>query len=243
MKPNNCPIPTITAVYGKEDRDFLIKEGNYPKENIVITGNQRYDFLPERIKEYDKKEIISELGLDDGKRTVLFITSPFSSDNNIKTLMNEIFNEISSLDNIQLIIKVHPTENERLYEESAKRFKNLDFKVIKNKNMFELLYVSDIAITTYSTAGLEAMIMKKPLIVINLTGEDYPIDYSGDGAALRVEEKGILRTAITHLLEHYKLKINLLKNADRYLHKHLYKVDGKAAERIINIIENEVKEW
>jgi hypothetical protein len=235
IKPNYCPIPTITAVYGQSDKDFLIKKGHYPEDSIVITGNQRYDFLPKKTEEYNKAEVLKKFGLHPSKRVILFITCPFSSEIDIQILTEEIIREVSSLENVQLIIKVHPVENENNYIDMVKNTKNT-IKVIKKADMFELLFVSDISITTYSNSAIESMIMNKPLIVMNLTGTDYPQDYSKEGAAIKITKNGLLKEKIKELLYDEKSKEELLRKAKQYLDKNLYKVDGKASERIVNIV-------
>jgi len=240
IKPQHCPIPTITAVYGQGDKDFLIKRGNYPENSLVITGNQRYDFLPKKIKEYNKAEILEKFQLNPNKKIILFMTCPFSSKMDLQILTEEILKETTLLKDVQLIIKVHPVENENNYISLVESIKGKNIEnvvIIKKADIFELLFASDIAITTYSNSAIEAMILNKPLIIMNLTGSDFPLDYSQGGAAIKIEEKGLLKKLIQDLLSNESIRINLLEKSKEYLNKNMYKVDGKASERMVKIVE------
>jgi UDP-N-acetylglucosamine 2-epimerase len=88
-------------------------------------------------------------------------------------------------------------------------------------------------ITRHSTTATEAVALNKPVIILNLSGEPDPMGYVKEGVALGVYKGKDLKPAIEKLL---KDDSGLAKNRERYIEKYLYKVDGKASERVVGVI-------
>jgi len=81
---------------------------------------------------------------------------------------------------------------------------------------------------------MEAVALKKPLIVLNLSRKPDLVEYVKEGVAIGIYDKDDLKITIEKLL---KDDINLVKNRDGYVKKYLYKIDGKATERIVDAIK------
>ena len=66
--------------------------------------------------------------------------------------------------------------------------------ILKNADLWKLLYISDVVIVTNSTVGYEAIVMEKPLIQDRLSKSerDY-LDYTKDGAAIPIYDTGHIR--------------------------------------------------
>ena len=93
-------------------------------------------------------------------------------------------------------------------------------------------------ITTFSTSGLEAVVLNKPVITINLTGRPDPVDYAEKGVAIGVYKGKNLYYAINNALYNEDVRKSLLRERKKY--KRDYFLDGKASERISNVIESMV---
>jgi CDP-glycerol glycerophosphotransferase (TagB/SpsB family) len=120
--------------------------------------------------------------------------------------------------------------------------KDKSFKPIivgKEVNTYELLNACDLAITKWSTTGLEAIALNKPLLILNLGGEPDRVEYVKEGVALGVYNEKDLTPTIEKSL---KDDSELAKNRGKYLEKYLYKIDGKATERVVNLIGEMIKE-
>ena len=92
-------------------------------------------------------------------------------------------------------------------------------------------------LTINSTAAIEAIILDKPVIVVNLTGEVDIMPYAQSGAALGVYKEEELVSAINDALND-KNTIRQLKEARKMFEsEHAYKVDGKSTERVVELIE------
>ena len=119
---------------------------------------------------------------------------------------------------------------------------NLEMNAVitpKSSDTYEQLFVCDLMITRHSTTAVEAVALNKSVIILNLSGEPDPVEYVKEGVALGVYKEADLKPAIEKLL---KDDSELAKNRKSYIEKHLYKIDGKATERAVNLIEEMIKE-
>jgi len=103
----------------------------------------------------------------------------------------------------------------------------------KDTDTYELLYISDIIIIKNSTTAMEAIALGKPVISLNLSGQPDPVEYVREGVALGITDSRLLKDGIGQLL---KDDHELAANRQKYIEEYLYKVDGQATHRVINII-------
>jgi len=59
------------------------------------------------------------------------------------------------------------------------------------------------------------------------------VEYAKEGVALGIYSSEKLKDAIINLLEDDSV---LCKNRSRYIEKYLYRIDGKATERVVNLL-------
>ncbi len=239
IEPLYNQIPSVTAVYGKYYKELLTKISSYPENSVVVTGQPRYDFLTNIDKIYSKKKFMEKHSIPQNHKIITWLTQShgLSEDENISNL-NAVFETLKHMKNISLIIKQHPGEEDihtkKIQEYLSKYNTNVIF-VPKNSDTYELLFDSDVVITKDSTTGMEAVALNKPLIVLNLSGKPDLVEYVSEGVALGVYNKNDLKTTIEKLL---KDDSNTAKNRKKYVDKYLYCIDGKATERVIEVIKN-----
>jgi len=160
---------------------------------------------------------------------------------NIKNF-NAVFATIKEFPEALLIIKQHPAEPKRYTQMIAHYLKKYNVSAIivpKDCDIYELLYICDLMITRHSTTAMEAVALNKPVIILNLSGEPYPVEYVKEGIALGVYKAEDLKPVIKKLIENNSI---LAKNRGKYIKKYLYKIDGKATERIVNLIEDMIED-
>lgn len=171
-------------VWGEKSKKILIKNG-VPEKKIVISGNPKFDqvfswYLPNRqkiknqmrIKYGFKKNLPVVTYLSPG----IFSTADLTPEKALKLL--ECFCQVSTLP-VNIIIKLHP------YQDDKKLFKKwLDELKISNKvlllqkeNLFNILSVTNIAVTFHSTTGIEAIGFGVPLVVLNILKGINPREY------------------------------------------------------------------
>jgi len=123
-------------------------------------------------------------------------------------------------------------ENELDYHEI---FKNSpDPPVIcKHISIPEILNACSLAITTTSTVGLEIMAMGKPLLIVNLFNDITLYDET-TGAIVINDEQNLFPT-IKNILNN-GLNPRVKEACAKFVYQQAYLQDGKAANRISNLI-------
>jgi len=219
------------VVWGQATKDRLIKWGN-PKSQIFITGNPEYDKIINL--KTDSKE--------NKEKAIVFATQmvDYYSSMNIDTneeIINVLYAAIKKIPNTKFIIKVHPGENIKKYKAliKSKNYKNIE--IIKKTDLFVLLKKCSILITHISTVALEAMILDKPVIIMNLVGQRDQVSYVQSGAAFGVYNERDVYPAIVSVLNNPEIR-DKLKNASRKFVKNNVVLDGKATMRVNNLLFN-----
>ena len=242
IKSPFVPTADVTAVYGQYHKELLTRIGGYPEDAVVVTGQPRYDRMIDLDHESVRAKLVEGWHLDSSKKIVLWTTQCHNfSDAENKLNFHVVFDSISLIENIQLVIKQHPGEPERydtMIREHLAGY-SLDVHIIaKNADTLGLLAVSDLVLLLNSTTGLEAVALRKPLIVMNLGGQPDIVNYVQEGVACGVYKAEYLKSTIEQLLHDDTC---LAQNREKFIQRYLYKVDGKATERVVGLIEKYVE--
>ncbi len=232
-------LPDITCVYGMKAYEQLTKKSIYDENEVAVTGSPRYDVLFNLKNLYSKEAFKKKYGITPDKKIVLWTTQTqgLKWEENRRNCQ-AVFTAMKNLGNAVLVIKQHPGEKKRhtkfIKKEARKyRCENVVF-VPANSDTYEAIFSCDLMITRHSTTGLEAVAMGKPVILLNLSGEADGVDYVEEGVAKGVYSGEDLKPAIEKLL---KDDSELAANRERYIEQELYRIDGKATERVAALIE------
>ena len=185
---------------------------------------------------------MEKYGINPDYKIILWTTQNhgLSDEENIKNLV-AMFKAVQNLKNTTLVIKQHPSERKRDTKQIKQYLNTYKINALlmdKKSNTYEQIFVCDLMITKTSTTAMEAVALNKPVIVLNLGGEPGIVDYVEMGVALGVYRGEDLKPAIENLL---KDDTELAKNRERYIENYLYKIDGKATERVIKLIEETIR--
>jgi predicted glycosyltransferase len=136
-----------------------------------------------------------------------------------------------------MVIKPHPGDtmcdwHNKILEKEDYSATLLDPKA----NTFEALFASDIVLTITSTTAIEAMILGKLVVIVNLTGKPDPMPYVVSGAALGAYKEDDVLPAIEKALLNKKCQEELAMCAENFVREHTYQV-GKATENVINLLK------
>ena len=223
-----------TGIYFK-----ALKEFSKTAKKVVVTSQPRYDILYHADKIYDRTKIMRDLGLNSNKKMVLWTTEThgLSLEENVKNI-KAVYNAMASLKDVQLVIKLHPEEDQKAPR--YKKDKSFNPVIVDGKaDTYALLYACDLMVTRHSTTAMEAVALNKPVIILNLSGEPDPVEYVKEGVALGVYKPEDLKLTIEKLL---KDDSELAKNRGEYIEKYLYKIDGNATKRVVSLIEEMIEE-
>ena len=230
-----CPIPDVTAVWGEKDKRLIVESGLYSDANVKVTGSPRYDYLAEAGKIYSKDRIHKHFNTT-GEKLVSVTTQPFHIFSEREQWLRAVASASKQLGNAFFVVKPHPAENPAMHEEICKKYGGANIAVSTDVDTNELIYASDMMITSHSTTGLESLILGTPLMTLNLTGMADPMPYASSGAAVGVYNEEDIAPAIKSMLDG-KFPPRMDECIKQYIREYAYMVDGKASKRVVSIID------
>ncbi len=226
------------------DWDWLVSSSEYEAStlksssgctcDIKILGNPRTDALYEK---KDTEKIKRNLGITGDKKIVLYAPT-FRVD---ELLKEKIELELPSVlsENFTLIIKLHPYISEKINNES------LPDGVINASNYLDindLIDISDIVITDYSSVFFDSSLMNKPTVFYAYDYEKYAkerngfyLDYKKDlpgPVAYTKEELERIFLNIDENIEKYSAKLPDFNKKFNFMN------DGKVCKRISDELNN-----
>ena len=151
-----------------------------------------------------------------------------------REFLSMILEAVRDLRDVQLVVKLHPIEDGEMERELVEASGMTDV-VITSEGLYELLSICDVVVTISSTVGVEAAILNRPIIVVNLTRQPDTMPYVEEGIAVGVYRETDLRDALVRMLEENDFRNKLRKSRENFLRRHVYAVDGKAASRIADV--------
>lgn len=186
----------------------VFREHGIPAERIVVTGNPRFDRY--RPDEDLRRKVRHELGVPDDRSLVLFLSVPPApegvgriesnlSDAEHRRLLDCVYGLPAADPGWVLAVKPHPEEDASPHGARARGRERV--RLVTDRSAYDLLNASDAVITLYSTTGLEAIYLDKPMVLINLTAREDLVDFVPCGAALPVRKEAELVPAIRDLLQ------------------------------------------
>ncbi|MHA1757432.1 MAG: hypothetical protein ACTSVV_11720, partial [Promethearchaeota archaeon] len=166
---------SFITVPGEADKIIFLKHG-IDDSKIKVTGRPRYEiFYTGKVRKL--KSIKDEYNghiynFDPNKFTILLTTNPVDPDIDFLRIqcILKILNELGLLKN--LIIKLHPKDNEKYYIKIIKEYKIKPI-IVKNYNILQLIKSCDLLISLISTTILESMIIGTPIIVLDYFNFDF----------------------------------------------------------------------
>ena len=226
------------AVFGESTKEMFIAEG-VDQERIIVTGSPKFDALFRATLDNGKEKLCERLRIPKEKNIILLVTQYFVEANYWKAdqrtdFVNAIAKATASLGDASLIIKIHPpVEQEAEYKNIVKDFEPAPI-ILSYWSMPELLSACSLVITVSSTAALEALAIKKPVVLVNLYHNDVSF-FSGSEAILTTKKDELL-PAIQKALFNFKSRKESPDASAEFVYKRAYLQDGRASKRIADLI-------
>ena len=220
-------------VWGDVMKKYALECG-IPSKKIEICGNPEYDKLfhenlssNQNINDYiliatssPQSNIISDLTINTRTRY----------ENFIKTICLFAKNK-----NKNLIIKLHPSQEELDISDIAKKiYPNVI--VIKEGGIIPLIKKAElIIITDMSTTILEAQILQKPVISVNVKNYEFGDSSIFHSDTCLVVELDDLEKTLDDIMGNSELKNQMIKRGTEFIQKYLYK-QGNSCEYILSFL-------
>ncbi len=238
---------TKIAVSGEYTKNML-QLRQIDDAKIVVTGQPRWDHLSTMDVHTIRNEILKKLGINARQKIVLLTTQPLVEsrmwdEKDREYYITTIVKIISDQNDLKLLIKLHPRENIESYERILVK-NNLKEKclIYHNENTYNLIACCDVLLTHLCTTAIEAIILDKPVIVVDLKHPTEKIPYVAKGAALGVNQPKDLLVNIRRVLEDNQTREFLADARKAFAYECAHLQDGNASKRVADLIIQMIKE-
>lgn len=228
------------SVWGAEDKKYLENLG-LESNRIVVNGSHVHDHPITGMSRKERDNIFEKLHLDKDKKTILLASQGYegflaekASGGPIRLALGYIKNKKDE----QMIIKLHPRQEKTLPEGMIKELGVKNAVIIKDEfNILDLTKICDIMVTTGSTVIYDAVLVGKPVIVVNLLDIEGLDQYIKSGDCFGVKKESEFIGAVNKAFKKSTEK-KAGEGRKRFIKNYLYKMDYKATKRIARLIEN-----
>jgi len=141
-----------------------------------------------------------------------------------------------ALEGVHLLVKPHPAEKADAYEAAIRDAGARLARVLPaGADLRELLYAADALVTVESLSAVEALVLGRPVVVLNMPTnlEEMVVQ----GMAVGVDEGGDPGEALRRALFDPEARRSLEAARARYLSDVACGVDGRATERILALVK------
>ena len=244
--PSKRPLfPDKFSVYGDGSKETL-KKARYPfADGIIVTGQPRYDIMVRASEIYDSEKFRRNLSIEPDKKLALIASQPSTTFANMEIFLRNVLQALKDDPQIRMAIKPKPGPSDTLEKRDKQLADEIGSEVMvlpRSSDTNEALHACDVLITGYSTVALEAMILGKPVVTVNLTNQPDLVPYAQSGAALGVYRAEDIAPAVKKALQDPETRKRLELGRQKYLYKQFYKLDGQATKRVVDLIYKMIEE-
>ena len=215
-----------------------------PTPRHVVTGFCKIDDWHEKLIKRQQSD--KDKPFDNNKLTILF-ASTWAPNPNSPLLMEKVkiieqLSEMCTQNDWNLIIKKHPSEFDNLISDYFHENISTNVKIVEHHEMslFECIYFSDFVCTQNSTAFIEALYLNKPFSYLSVIGENVWANMSSFSKEKQVGTFGSIKEYEQYIIANTKDENSYLKLCVAFQDlqiKYLYKIDGKASERLLALTQ------
>ncbi|OGW83042.1 MAG: hypothetical protein A2987_01785 [Omnitrophica bacterium RIFCSPLOWO2_01_FULL_45_10] len=192
---------------------------------------------------------VMKIRLDPDKKIVLFIPSYFKDLRYLFSVFYRGDMEYMSLDSVlkamnnfpgkQLLVKIHPYDSIDVNTFIVNRLKGYrNAYAVKDADILSLIDASALVIVSlFSSSALDALILDKPLITLNMHRREDLVPFAANGVALKATNTEELSQAMKSVFEDKEVAAALGRRRKQFIYDYAYKVDGRATERVWNLID------
>ncbi len=224
------PIPNQILLFGDFTKNLLIDEG-YPPNQLISFGHPDYFDLEKFVKNPLTKNIRARYNIPQNSKVILFATGKLQKYYNIfgkldydEQVFEALVKEYSNNKNYFLILKLHPGEVDDYYQKIISKSNSKNIKIL-NGNLDELLFISNIVISIFSTVLLDSIVLSRPTIRVNFPGNSVPIPYENYDVLVSCELKTLI-SRIHEILHDDNSIEKLIKNRISFL-KFMYNLPNE----------------
>jgi CDP-glycerol glycerophosphotransferase (TagB/SpsB family) len=232
------PIPDTTAMYGEDGVRMLETTFGYPKGRVVATGSPRYDGLAAEIKSVNRDQSRKNLDIGASDKLVVLASRYTGIRDTHKAsgpAFPDLLRAVGGIDGARLMVKPHPAEPEGAYDEDIAAAGLGDrVRVVTDRALTDILLGADLLVTVESLSATEALVAGVPVVVLRHPSNLR--DLVASGAAVGVPDGEDPRASIEALLTNEDVRERWRKSRDAFLLDVAHGVDGKALDRLLQLL-------
>jgi len=220
------PRPDRTLLFDRYAESHLRHAGHFPADSLAVTGSARLDALDARIDELrasGPSRTAKEIAVDRGE-SIVVLAAKFSE---VHTELAQLFDAVSAVPSIRLVVKPHPAETPDVYSPLIARHRNISIAPAET-DLARLLAAADAVVTKNSTVAIDGLVLGVPALVIGLPNNLSPFVEAEVMVGAPAEGAG---EALRTLLYDREARAALLRRAGAFADAHGMRADGQAAAR------------
>lgn len=222
----------IEVIWGQNFKKYLESQ-NVQKEKFFMIGSPRHDVFFNKNIQSGNTVIIATNGFHhisfNGNHTLAF--------QRLEEFIKNIFKELKKYHEKKPIVKLHPSQ---FYYDPKILINKIDssIPIFQNINIVNLISSCDFLISlNFSTVILEAMILKKPTILVLPEDQDFEDEKIVKmNSTLCVKKVDDIKNAIEKIVNDKKFREELIKNGTKFVEEY-FTNRGNASEEMAKWIK------
>ena len=162
------PLPDLVLVHGEMSRETLLDYDHFPAAAVRITGSPQVEAI--RGRRADQVSVRRKLELPLEGLVVLYFGAPFHVYPIDADHLQAVLDCCRKLPEWHPLLRPHPGEYSSDRYLAAVAAAGISAPLMRRADPFELIVASDVVIAHNSTTALDAMVLERPVIHINLSG-------------------------------------------------------------------------
>lgn len=227
------------AVWGPMMRQWYVEETARPPGQFACVGYPYFEGYRQRYEKLDRSAILRRIGLEDRRPVILFLVSMTggavaSYYRSQRKVYASFLESLQTVPNAQAVIRTHPASDPSLprYLADANSIRCLLNPPI---TLMELLKVSDVVVGQPTTALIEAMLVKKPVIFFSEQMAEDLMWWLQHGNLRRASTSPELAALLARVLGDNEERARMIRDEDGFLPKVTGPIDGLAGRRTIDL--------
>ena len=227
------PIPDRYIFQGRNGMNILQGSG-YPSDRCILTGSARYDQLAATMAESHGAQKSRVGNPRRSSKTTLLVT-PSMSAIDARALIDITAQACGNGSEYTVLVKPHPHRPINSYVETARERHQVQDMHVVHDDLHTLIREADVIITSYSTAGDEAIALGRPVICYTGVGPCMAT-FLDIAAAPLVHSADELRCSLGKMLHDEAYRRTYQDRWPELVEASFYSLDGRANERIVDAL-------
>lgn len=224
----------------------MLKDGKQGVCPIQVVGNPKLVAVhSDTGNQQIRSQMRDDLGVDPNTKLLVYFAqhpTAFLARETIDQIHRDLTHVAANSAGAVLLVKPHPQDSDDFCQ-GLEAETHSDRRIVAGKEaeLFPLLLAADLVLTVFSTVGLEAIALDKPLVILDYLNSSPHIPYVDYGAAVQVSRREELDSLVNLALHDETLQASLRQGRERFKKDHLCQVGQQASKLIADTLDREAK--